>query len=164
MWRIIPLILLQLPKTQIKNIIKMVLKTQNNAVAGHGQGATIAHLLALNPTTSGNHKIWQETNHFQKSQDCHTYMHIFQSLSHLRLSNCVFVPQSCSAKWSSRAEARCVREAWTLRLFPILLRRTPTHPTSHHPQPLQQGGKSNHSWYLLLYFSSPFFSSFTWNW
>ena len=32
MWQIIPLILLQLPKTQIKNIIKMVLKTQNNAV------------------------------------------------------------------------------------------------------------------------------------
>ena len=124
-----------------KNIIKMVLKTQNNAVAGHGQGATIAHLLALNPTTSGNHKIWQETNHFQKSQDCHTYMHIFQSLSHLRLSNCFFVPQSCSAKWSSRAEARCVREAWTLRLFPILLPRTQTPLTSHHPQPLQQGGK-----------------------
>ena len=52
-----------------------------------------------------------------------------------------FVPQSCSAKWSSRAEARCVREAWTLQLFPILLRRTQTHPTSHHPQLLQQGGK-----------------------
>ena len=42
-------------------IIKMVLKTQNNAAAGHGQGATIAHLLALNPTTSGNQKIWQDT-------------------------------------------------------------------------------------------------------
>ena len=68
-------------------------------------------------------------------------MHIFQWLSHLRLSNCFFVPQSCSAKWSSRAEVRCVREAWTLRLFPILRRRTPTHLTSHHPQPLQQGGK-----------------------
>ena len=34
-----------------------VLKTENNAAAGHGQGATIAHLLALNPTTSGNHNI-----------------------------------------------------------------------------------------------------------
>ena len=65
----------------------MVLKTQNNAAAGHGQGATIAHLLALNPTTSGNHKIWQETNHFQKSQ----YSHIVIFFSHFHISGSVIV-------------------------------------------------------------------------
>ena len=69
------------------HIIKMVLKTQNNAAAGHGQGATIAHLLALNPTTSGNHKIWQETNNFQKSQDSH----ICIFFSHFHISGSVIV-------------------------------------------------------------------------
>ena len=106
MWQIIPLILLQLPKTQIKNIIKMVLKTQNNAVAGHGQGATIAHLLALNPTTSGNHKIWQETNNFQKSKDCHIC--IFFNHFHISGSVIVFLSPSPVQQNDPRERKRVV--------------------------------------------------------
>ena len=164
MWRIIPLILLQLPKTQIKNIIKMVLKTQNNAVAGHGQGATIAHLLALNPTTSGNHKIWQESNNFQKSQDCH----ICIFFNHFHISGSVIVfscPPSPVQQNDPRERKRVVWGKLELSdsfLFFFLERKLPLRLIILNL--FNKVGKSNHSWYLLLYFSSSFFSSFTWNW